>query len=122
MGFKKAEATEEAAGREDVPIPSMTAEMQADMDEAVVNVDDTLDEEPMYEWDRENPDMSVGTSYPSIDEFRLAVRQHAIVKEFEPATEHSDKERFRGCCAALGCLWKIRARIQHDGSVRVYFL
>ena len=52
------------------------------MNEAAVNVDDTIDAEPMYEWDRDNPDMSVGTCYPSMDEFRLAVRQHAIRKEF----------------------------------------
>ena len=122
IGFMEAEATEEAADREEVPIPGMTAEMQADMNEAAVNVDDTIEEEPMYEWDKDNLDMSVGISYPSMDEFRLVVRQHAIVKEFELGTEHLDKERFRGCCAALGCPWKIRARTQHDGSVRVYFL
>jgi hypothetical protein len=120
MGFKEAKATEEAAGREEVPIPSMAAKIQADMNEAAMNVDDTIKEEPMYEWDRDNPDMSVGICYPNMDEFRLAIRQHAIVKEFELGTEHSDKERFRGC-AALGCPWKIRARTQHDGSVRVYF-
>ena len=98
----EAEATEEAADREEVPIPCITAEMRADMNEAAMNVDDTIEEEPMYEWDRDNPDMSVGIFYPSMDEFRLAVRQHAIVKEFELATEHSNKERFRGCCGALG--------------------
>ena len=65
--------------------------------------------------------MSVGTCYPSMDDFKLAVRQHAIVKEFELGTAHSDKKRFRGHCAALGCPWIIRARTQHDGSVRVYF-
>jgi len=44
------------------------------MNEAAVNVDDTVDVEPMHEWDRDNPDMSVGTCYPSMAEFRLAVR------------------------------------------------
>ena len=78
--------------REEVPIPAMSAEMQADMNDAAVNVDDTVDVEPMHEWDRDNPDMSVGTCYPSMAEFRLAVRQHAIVKEFEYDTEHSGKE------------------------------
>jgi hypothetical protein len=114
MGFQQA--------RVEVPIPTMTAKMRADMAEAAVNVDDIADEEPLYEWDRDNPDMSVGTCYPSMDELRLAVRQHAIVKEFELDIEHSDKERFRGCCAILGCEWIMRARTQHDGSVRVYFL
>jgi hypothetical protein len=71
MGFKEAEATEEVASTEEVPIPGMTTEIHADMDEVAMNVDDTLDEEQVYEWDRVNPDMSVGTSYPSIDEFRM---------------------------------------------------
>ena len=54
-----------------------------------------------------------------MNDFRLAVRQHAIVKDFELATAHSDTERFRGHCASLGCPWIIRARTQHGGSVRV---
>ena len=65
------------------------------MSKAAVHIDDTVHEEPMHEWDRDNPDMSVGTLYPSMKEFRLAVRQHAIVQEFEYDTEHSDKDRFR---------------------------
>jgi hypothetical protein len=71
MGFKEAEAP---ASRQEVPIPAMSAQMQADMNEAAVNVDDRVDEEPMQDWDRENPDMSVGIIYPSMDEFRLAMR------------------------------------------------
>jgi hypothetical protein len=43
----------------------------------------------MQDWDRENPDMSVGIIYPSMDEFRLAMRQHAIKGQFEYNTEHS---------------------------------
>jgi len=92
------------------------------MSEAVVPVDDNVEEEPMFEWDRDNPDMSVGTCYPSMDDLRLAVKQHAIVKEFELATIHSDKKRLRGNCGALSCPWIIRARTQYDGSVRVFFL
>ena len=46
--------------------------------------------------------------------------QHAIVNEFELATAHSDKQRFRGNCGSLGCPWIIRARTQLDGSVRVF--
>ena len=78
-----------------MPIPAMTAEMQEDMNEAVVNVDDTVDEEPLYEWDRDNPNLSVGICYPSMADIRLAVKQHAIVKEFELETEHSNKEIYR---------------------------
>ena len=97
------------------------------MEEAAVNIDDTVHEEPMHEWDRDNPEMSVGTLYPSMNEFRLAVRQYAIVHEFEYDTEHSDKDRFRkdrfrANCSAVSCPWIIRARTQHDGSIRVYFI
>ena len=88
----------------------MTAEMQEDMNETAVNVDDTADEEPLYEWDRDHPDPSVGICYPSMPELRLAVRQHAIINEFELQTEHFNKERYRVCCAAIGCPWKLRAR------------
>jgi hypothetical protein len=116
MGFKVSDPTPEG-----VPIPAMTRQMQQDMNEAAVNVDDTADEEPLYEWDRDNPDMSVGICYPNIEELRLALRQHAIVKHFEFDIEHSDQDRYRVCCASLGCPWKLRAKVQHDGSCRVYF-
>ena len=119
MGFKVAVEPEEAGHGQDVPFPAMSAEMQEDINEAAVNVDDTADEEPLYEWDRDHPDLSVGICYPSMPELRLAAKQHAIVHEFELQTEHSDKERYRVCCAARGCPWKLRARTQHDGSVRV---
>ena len=115
------ERAEEAA-RQAVPIPTMTSEMQSDMAEAAVPVDDKVPEEPIFDWDRDNPDMSVGTCYPSMPDFRLAVKHHAIVNEFELATAHSDKQRFRGNCGSLGCPWIIRARTQRDGSVRVFFL
>ncbi|XP_052155403.1 uncharacterized protein LOC127773379 [Oryza glaberrima] len=67
----------------------------------------------------DDPDMSVGTFYPSMDEFRMAVKQYAIVHEFELETEKSDKERFRGKCHAIGCPWIIRAKTQPNKSVRV---
>ena len=120
MRFEEVEPTPEE-GTKEVPIPAMSAEMQADMEEAAVNIGDTVHEEAIHEWDRDNPEMSVGTLYPSMNEFRLAVRQHTIVHEFEYNIEHSDKDRFRAKCSVVGCPWIIRARTQHDGSVRVYF-
>ena len=32
----------------------------------------------LFFYDRDNPDMSVGTLYPLMSQFRLAVKQHAI--------------------------------------------
>lgn len=52
-------------------------------------------------------------------DFRLAVRQHAIVHEFELGTKKSDKGRFRGFCKAKGCPWIIRARTEADNRVFV---
>ena len=60
--------------------------------------------------------------YPCMDDFRMAIKQHAIVNEFQLGTDKSDKERFRGYCSSNGCSWKIRARTQKDGSVRVPIL
>jgi hypothetical protein len=121
MGFTTVDERAEEAAREEIPIPAMSKELQQEMDAAAIPVDDRDPSEPMYDWDRDNPDMSVGTRYPSMYDFRLAVRQHAIVKEFELGTEKSDPDRFRGYCRAAGCPWKIRARTQHDKSVRVLF-
>jgi len=106
MGFKD---KDERA--EDIPIPGMSSEVQGDTAEAAIPVDDTEATEPLFDWDRDNPDMY---------EFRLAVKQYAIVNEFELGTEKSDKTRFRGYCKASGCPWIIRARTQHDKSVRVH--
>ena len=64
--------------------------------------------------------MSVGTLYPSMPQFILAIKQHAIVKEFELGTKKSDPERFREFCKSKGCKWIIRATTQRDNSVRVY--
>jgi hypothetical protein len=90
------------------------------MDEAAIPVDDQEANEPLFFYDRDNPDMTVGTLYPSMPEFRLAVRQHAIMKEFELGTEKSDPSRFRGFCKSKGCKWIIRGRTQRDNSVRVH--
>jgi hypothetical protein len=79
MGFKAADVQAE------IPIPTMTAEMRHDMHEAAILVDDNANEEPVLDWDRDNPDLSVGVTYPSMKDLRLAVKQHAIVKKFELA-------------------------------------
>ena len=42
MGFKESEPTPQE-GTQEVPIPAMSVEMQANMAEAAVNVDDTVD-------------------------------------------------------------------------------
>lgn len=108
-------------GLQEIPIPEIPPELQAEMDAAAIPVDDNEANEPLFFYDRDNPEMTVGTLYPSMPEFRLAVKQHAIVKDFELGTEKSDKSRFRGFCKSKGCPWIIRAKTQMDESVRVFY-
>lgn len=35
------------------------------------------------ECDKENPPLIVGSTYPNMDEFKLAIRQHAVKREFD---------------------------------------
>jgi hypothetical protein len=104
----------------EIPVPDIPPEVQEEMDAAALPIDDNEATEPLFFYDRDNPDMSVGTLYPSMPEFRLAVKQHAIVKEFELDTKKSDPSRFRSFCKSKGCKWIIRARTLRDNSVRVY--
>jgi hypothetical protein len=41
----------------------------------------------------DHPDMKLGTTYPSMKEFRLVVRQFAINEEFELGITKSDRSR-----------------------------
>ena len=59
-------------------------------------MDDHIPSEDYVFYDRENPPMKVGTIYPSMDEFRAALRQHGIMGQFELGTQKSCKDLFRG--------------------------
>ena len=121
MGFKDVdEGIAGADGPPEIPVLEIPPEVEEEMDAAAIPVDDNEATEPLFFYDRDNPDMSVGTLYSSMPEFRLAVKQHAIVKEFEFGTEKSNPEIFRGFCKSKGCKWIIRARTLRDNSVRVY--
>lgn len=62
FGFKDADKATEAKADTTIPVP--TAEMQANMTDAAIPVDDNDPTEPLIDWDRDNPDMPVGTVYP----------------------------------------------------------
>lgn len=62
----------EEAAREEVPIPAMTSELEIEMGEVVIPIDDREPVEHVYDWDEDCP-LSVGTQYPCIYEFKLAV-------------------------------------------------
>ena len=122
MGFK---ATDEGIagvdGPPEIPVPKIPPKLQEEMDATAIPVHDNEPTKPLFFYDRDNPDMSIGTLYLLMSEFRLVVKQHAIVNEFELGIEKSDPERFRGFCKSKGCKWIIRARTQRDNNVRVYY-
>jgi hypothetical protein len=114
-----------AEGSKEIPVPEIPPEVQAEMEAATVPVDDNEAAEPMFFYDRDNPEMTVGTLYPSMDEFRLALKQHAVVKDFELGTEKSDKSRFRGFCKSKGCPWIIELKLRGmkvSGYLTNYYL
>jgi hypothetical protein len=117
MRFKAADERAKEATREEIPILAMAIELQREMGEVAIPIDGREPTKPMYDWDRDCPDMSIGTHYPCMYNFRLTVGQHAIVNEFELGIEKSNTTRFRGFYSSVGCPWIIRARTQHDNNV-----
>uniref|UniRef100_A0ACD5X3K6 Uncharacterized protein n=1 Tax=Avena sativa TaxID=4498 RepID=A0ACD5X3K6_AVESA len=78
--------------------------------------------DPNVEYDKDDPPMTVGSTYPSMAEFKLALSQHAIKREFEYNTEKSAPCRFRGYCQRRdedGCPWKIPASTTVDMHIVV---
>jgi hypothetical protein len=67
-------------------------------------------------FDKNTPMMEPGCVYPSMKEFRLAMRQYAIEKEFELDIEATDKMRYRGYYRGGDCSWSINARVEQKGS------
>jgi hypothetical protein len=74
-------------------------------------VHDNVPGEDYVIYDKEDPPMKVGTIYSSMNEFRAAVRQHAIKGQFQLATKKSRPDYFLGKCAHEGCSWSISARL-----------
>ena len=70
-------------------------------------------------YDKNNPPMDVGTIYPTMEEFKMAVRQYAINKEFDLGTGKSDKTRYKCFCKSSGVYpWKINGT-KHKGQSTV---
>lgn len=72
MGFKDADERAEQAARTEYPISVIPEETQQDMTDVGCSVDDSDPAEPVMDLDRDNPEMYVSTSYPSMVHFRLA--------------------------------------------------
>ena len=66
-------------------------------DEEEVDEEDEYEEKSHHQivgYDEDNPPMKVGSIYPTMAEFKLALCQHAIKHEFEFKTEKSSRRRF----------------------------
>ena len=77
-------------------------------DEATMMSDATYFAHTTY--DRDNPDINEGSTFPDKDAFRLVIKQYAIKREFQTFVEHSDKSRYRARCADSECEWKVHAK------------
>jgi hypothetical protein len=58
-------------------------------------------------FDRNNSVMEPDRLYSNMKEFRLAMRQYVIDKEFELGVEATDRIRYSGYCRRGDCPWSI---------------
>ncbi|KAM0917756.1 hypothetical protein ACQ4PT_009202 [Festuca glaucescens] len=89
-------------------------------DEAEVDEDEEVHEPnhaPNVEYDKEDPPMTVGSKYPNMHEFKLAIRQHVVKRDFEFNTEKSGPRRFTAYCKRKDeddCPWRLHASTTND--------
>lgn len=77
--------------------------------EAAIPVDDSVSPDEEIAYDKENPQMYLGALFPSMKDFRMAIRQYAIKREIDIWGYKTDKKRYLGICRAKGCPWRITA-------------
>ena len=93
LGLRDEDAKDEAERASEGGVENNVDDFEREIDEDTFIVNDTIADEENIQWDRDDPPMDVGSCYPSMTDFRLALRQHAIVKEFELGIEKTDKKR-----------------------------
>ena len=98
---------------------SMTdSDTNAEVDETTKDIDAEVDETmkdtlpshiPEVAYNKDDPPMEVGSIYPNISEFKLALATHAIKNEFEYNIEKSEPGKYRAYCTGHvdGCKWRI---------------
>ena len=119
---RSSEAEAQAAERDNIA-ENRTADIDIDTTGAAILVDDHVPREILYAYayDPNEPCMDIGTVYPNMKEFRLAMKQFAINEEFELHLVKTDKKRYIADCNADDCPWHINGRTQPDGiTVKVY--
>jgi hypothetical protein len=115
------EADAQAASERDSTDENRTAHIDIDTTGAAIPVDDHVPGEGFHGYDPNNPSMDIGTVYPNMKEFRLAMKQFAINKQFEYRIVKTDPTRFIANCKDENCPWHINGRRQPDRTtVKVY--
>ena len=77
--------------------------------------DEQGDVVPEYVHDREDPTFEIDATFADSDTFKLAIRQHAIKREFEVDVIYSDRKRYKAkCCSSDDCQWFIHAKKLKD--------
>ena len=91
----------------DAEVDETTKDIDAEVDETIK---DTLPSHiPEVAYNKDDPPMEVGSIYPNISEFKLALATHAIKNEFEYNIEKSEPGKYRAYCTGHvdGCKWRI---------------
>ncbi|KAF8679152.1 hypothetical protein HU200_045918 [Digitaria exilis] len=104
---------------EDDHFPEDEGEDESDLDiesESELEPDQELVEQVAnLEFDKEDPPMEVGSTYPSMAEFKLALQTYAIKHEFEYNTAKSAPYRFTAFCSRKvkdNCQWRLHASVK----------
>jgi len=84
------------------------------VDGAAIPSNDEVPGEMVISYDKNKPSMEVGTVYPNMEEFKLAVRHYIIKKKFDIKVEKSCKTIYRAFCKSgdegCRCPWRINGR------------
>ncbi|XP_039787028.1 uncharacterized protein LOC120653334 [Panicum virgatum] len=69
----------------------------------------------------ENPTIALNETFEDGDTFKRAIRQYAVLNEFEIAAPYSERTRYRGHCKGTQskgkrCKWRIHASELQDGQ------
>ncbi|XP_014661297.1 uncharacterized protein LOC106804525 [Setaria italica] len=95
-------------------------EVEVDNDEVEENNDEVEEDEiGEVHYDKDDPAMTVGSKYPNMEVFKVALSQHAIKHEFEFNTVKSAPYRFTAYCAKKRedkCPWRLHASTMEDMS------
>ena len=76
---------------------------------------DSFPDERNLDYDKKNPVMKLGSIYRNMKNFRLAMRQYAINKQFELDLKKTNRRRYWAKCKGDKCNWSINAREEQPG-------